>query len=260
MNRVTSSDGTTIAYDIVGEDGPPIVLIGRAGADRRGHATLATELGENFRVHNYDRRGRGDSGDTDPFTVDKEVDDLAALIAAAGGHANVFGNSSGSVLALEAAAQGLPIDRLVVWEPPYVIGGRTDLVPPPSEVLTTLLADGRRADAVDYWMETVIGLPPEHLAPLRQTPFWDELMTLADTLAYDALIMGDYQPPEMTLRAITTPTLVLAGDSSFPFIEATADKVAELTPNARRSTVPGQDHIFAAAAIAPNLAEFFLER
>lgn len=258
MKHVPSRDATTIAYEVVGGEGPPIVLIGRAGADRRGHAALATELGKRFMVYNYDRRGRGDSGDFDPYSVDKEIDDVEAVIGAAGGHAHVFGNSSGAVLALEAAARELPIDRLVVWEPPYVVGGRPDLIPPPAKALAALVANGRRAEAVDYWMQTVIGLPSEQLAPLKPTPFWDELIALAHTLAYDALIMGDYHPPDGTLRAIAAPTLVLSGDSSFPFIEAAADKVAELTPTADRRTIPGQDHMFNAAAIAPHVTEFLM--
>ena len=167
MDKTHSGDGTTIAFDRLGA-GTPVVLVSGASTARSIHGQLAELLAADFTVFNYDRRGRGDSGDTPPHSVQREVEDLQAVLAAAGGSAAVFGNSSGAVLALRAAAAGLPVTRLALWEPPF----RTDPDAPRRQreyvaQLTRLLDEGRRGDAMALFM-TSIGLPEAMIAGMRQ--------------------------------------------------------------------------------------------
>ncbi len=171
LKTATSSDGTTIAFDRLG-DGPPVILVCGASTDRSANARLAALLARRFTVFNYDRRGRGDSGDTLPYAVEREVDDLDAVIAAAGGSAFVYGTSSGGVLALHAAASGLAIRKLALWEPPFVLD---ESHRPPSDQVERydeMISEGRRGDAVEYFMTQVVGLPPEFVAEAHNTPFW----------------------------------------------------------------------------------------
>src|SRR5215213_8485368 len=171
MNRVTSSDGTTIAFERLG-DGPPVILVCGASTDRSANAPLAALLAEHFTVFNYDRRGRGGSGDTAPYAALREVEDLDALINEAGGSAFVYGTSSGNALALEAAASGLAITKLALWEPPFILDESRR---PPSdqvEQYNEMIAMGRRGDAVEHSIMQVVGLPPEFIAGARNAPFW----------------------------------------------------------------------------------------
>src|SRR5919109_4061793 len=160
METVTSRDGTTIAFDRFGE-GPPVVLVCGGSVDRMADAAIAQELSADFTVFNYDRRGRGDSGDTPPYTIEREVEDIRAVIEAAGGEANLWGSSSGAVLAMIAAEQGAPVLRLAMWEPPYLPEGYPR--PPEDQVeqYERMVAEGRRSDAVEFFMAKVVGLPPE---------------------------------------------------------------------------------------------------
>jgi hypothetical protein len=255
MHTVTSRDGTTIAYDRLG-DGPPVVLVTGGSVDRMSNAGLAAELATDFTVYNYDRRGRGDSGDTPPYAVEREVEDIAAVIGAAGGSANLYGTSSGASLAMEAAVSGLPIVKLAMWEPPYSVGGRPDLPDDTSKVYTELVEAGRRGDAVEYFMLKVVGLPPEFAASARQAPWWAQQEALAHTLAYDAKVMGDYTIPVERAKAVPVPTIILDGGASFGFLGETADALAELIPDARRRTLEGQQHNVDPAVLAPALKEF----
>src|SRR5688500_907857 len=209
MGTVTSKDGTTIVYDKLGT-GDAVILTGGALVARAAHAGLAQLLAQDFTVFNYDRRGRGDSGDTPPYAVEREVEDIAAVIDAAGGSACLYGTSSGSVLALEAAASGLPVTKLALWEPPFVLDEKAR--PPADQVerYNEMIAEGRRGDAVEYFMSRVVGLPPEFVAQARAQPFWEAQEALAHTLAYDATIMGDYSLPTERAGAVTAPTLVIA--------------------------------------------------
>jgi alpha-beta hydrolase superfamily lysophospholipase len=256
MDSVTSRDGTTIAYDRLG-DGPPVVLVCGGSTDRMANAGLAAELAGDFTVYNYDRRGRGDSGDTLPYAVEREVEDVAAVIEAAGGPVCLYGTSSGAGLAMEAAAHGLPVSKLALWEPPYSVGGRPDLPADTATVYTELVAAGRRGDAVEYFMAKVVGLPPEFVAGARQAPFWSQQEALAHTLAYDATIMGDYTLPTELARAVLVPTVVIDGGASFGFLGETADALAALIPDARRRTLQGQEHNVDPAVLAPVLKAFF---
>jgi pimeloyl-ACP methyl ester carboxylesterase len=256
VDRVTSKDGTTIAFDRLGE-GPPVILVCGGSTDRMVNAPLAALLDRRFTVLNYDRRGRGDSGDTPPYAVQREVEDLDAVITAAGGSACVWGSSSGAALALEAAARGLAISRLALWEPPYRLqdGGPR----PPADtakVYTELVSHGRRGDAVEFFMAKVVRLPDEFVAQARNAPFWQAQEALAHTLAYDATIMGDYEVPAERVASVTTPTLVLTGGASPPWLHDTARAIVALLPEGRHRVLEGQEHNVAPEAIAPALEEY----
>src|SRR5215217_6518842 len=161
MNRLTSSDGTTIAFDLLG-DGPPVILVCGGSTDRTANAPLAALLAEYFSVFNYDRRGRGLSGDTAPYAVEREIEDIDAVVSVAGGSAFLFGSSSGAALALEAAASGLAIKKLALWEPPYITDNSRPRPPADTaKTYTELVSAGRRGDAVEFFMTKVVGLPPE---------------------------------------------------------------------------------------------------
>src|SRR5262245_572789 len=214
MESVTSKDGTRITFDRLG-DGPPVVLVSGGSVDRLSNAGVAALLAPQFMVFNYVRRGRGEIGDTAPYAVQREVEDLDAVIAAAGGSACVYGSSSGAALVLEAAARGLAITKLALWEPPFILaGGRPRPPADTARIYTELVAAGRRGDAVEYFMTTVVGLPAEFAAQARQSPWWPAQEALAHTLAYDATIMGDYSLPTEVAARVTAPTLVLDGGAS----------------------------------------------
>jgi pimeloyl-ACP methyl ester carboxylesterase len=257
MEQVISKDGTTIAFDRLGE-GPAVILVSGGSVDRSSLAALADLLAQHFTVFNYDRRGRGPSGDTPPYAVEREVEDIDAVVEAAGGSAYLFGSSSGAALALEAARQ-LPnrITKLALWEPPYIPEG---FPRPPADTAKTfsdLVAAGKRGDAAEYFMAKVVGMPPEFVAQARSSPWWPAQEALAHTLAYDATIMGDYSLPTERAAQVTIPTLVLDGGASFPFLHPTAQALVAALPNGRQRTLEGQSHDVAAEVLAPALTEFF---
>jgi pimeloyl-ACP methyl ester carboxylesterase len=257
MESVTSKDGTRITFDRLG-DGPPVVLVCGGSVDRMSNAGVAALLASDFTVFNYDRRGRGESGDTPPYAVQREVEDLDAVIAAAGGSAGVYGSSSGAALVLEAAASGVAITKLALWEPPYFLEGNP--ARPPLDTARTyreLVAAGRRGDAVEYFMTKVVGMPAEFAAQARQAPWWPSQEALAHTLAYDATIMGDYSLPTEHVAAVRVPTLVLVGGASFPFLKETAQAIVDHLPNGQLRTLEGQEHNVAPEAMAPALTAFF---
>jgi pimeloyl-ACP methyl ester carboxylesterase len=256
METTTSKDGTTIAFDRLGE-GPPLVLVCGGSVDRTSNAELARLLASSFTVLNFDRRGRGDSGDTQPYAVEREVEDIAAVIEAAGGEANLWGSSSGAALALIAAASGLPIRKLALWEPPFVPEGFPR--PPQDQVAQyeLMVAEARRGDAVEYFMSRVVGMPPELVAQARTQPFWASQEALAHTLAYDARIMGDYTVPTERAAAVTMPTLVIAGGTDFPWMRDTARALADAMPHGEVRLLDGQGHAVDPEALAPVLKESF---
>ena len=259
MNKVQSKDGTIIAFDRSG-DGPPVILVCGASTDRMANAPLASLLAEHFTVFNYDRRGRGDSGDTAPYAVEREVEDIDAVIDAAGGSAFVYGTSSGGALALEASASGLAVTKLALWEPPFSLDENSR--PPADQVerYDEMIAAGRRGDAVELFMSKVVGLPPEFVAYARTQPFWQEQEALAHTLAYDATIMGDYSLPTERAASVTVPTLVMAGGASFSFMGETARALADVIPEGQHRILEGQEHNVAAEALAPVLEEYFKDQ
>jgi pimeloyl-ACP methyl ester carboxylesterase len=262
MKTVTSKDGTTIAYDRSGE-GPPLVLVGGALSDRSAVGALTEALAPRFTVIAYDRRGRGDSGDTAPYAVEREVEDLEALVAEAGGSAFVFGHSSGAALALEAAARGLPVTKLALYEPPFITDdGREPLPDDYVERLAEVSASGRRGDAVEYFLTSGPGVPPEVVAGMRNEPFWPAMEKIAHTLAYDGAVMGDTMAgrplPTERWASVTVPTLVMDGDQSPAWARNSVAALVDVLPNAERRSLEGQDHGAASEVLAPVLVEFFI--
>jgi pimeloyl-ACP methyl ester carboxylesterase len=261
VDTVRSADGTTIAYDRTGS-GPPLLLVGGALSDRSGAAALARILATGFAVLAFDRRGRGDSGDTPPYAVDREVDDIAALIEATGGSAFVFGHSSGAALAIEAVVRGLPIEKLALYEPPFIVDDTRPPLPADyTEHLDRLVAEGRRGDAVAYFMTTGVGLPAQVVDQMRGAPMWPAMEGLAHTIAYDGRVMGDHMSggplPEGWASAVTIPTLVLDGGDSPLWARNAVSAVAAAIPGAERRTLAGQEHGADPEVLAPVLEAFF---
>jgi pimeloyl-ACP methyl ester carboxylesterase len=263
MDKVMSADGTHIAFDRIGE-GPAVILVASALADRSDAAKLAGLLGARFTVINYDRRGRGDSGDITPYAVEREVEDLDALIDGAGGSACVFGSSSGSVLALRAAASGLNISRLAVYEPPFRVDGAA--LPAGFQAqLEQLLAADRRSDAVKYFMRTDMSVPAVVLGLIRLLPgTWRKMTAMAHTLPYEYAVMGDTlsgRPLSAKPWAgVTMPTLVMSGSRSPARLRSAAATLTGVLPNAEHRTLVGHDHsavVRSPNALATVLTEFF---
>lgn len=256
METITSRDGTMIAFDKMGE-GPPVVLVCGGSVDRTADAAIAQQLASDFTVFNYDRRGRGDSGDMQPYAIEREVEDIQVMIEAAGGSAFLWGSSSGAALALIAAENGVSASKLALWEPPYIPDGFPK--PPEDQVeqYETMVAEGRRGDAVEYFMSKVIGLPPEFVAGARTQPFWPAQEALAHTLAYDARIMSDYTVPVDRAASVKIPTLVIAGGADFPWMRQTAQALADALPDGKVRFLEGQGHDVDPAVLAPVLVEFF---
>jgi pimeloyl-ACP methyl ester carboxylesterase len=259
MSTVKSKDGTAIAYDRIGH-GPAVVLVDGALCSRKfgPMEPLAAHLAPHFTIYTYDRRGRGESGDTQPFAVEREVEDIAALIAEAGGSAGVYGISSGAALALEAARQ-LPtmVTKLALYEPPYSL--EADYAPRWQAYRTqldALLAEGRRGDAVELFMR-LVGAGDEGVAGMRQSPVWPLFEAVAPTLRYDAAELGDSRVPTERAATVAMPTLVMAGEATFPFIQQAAQALADALPHGEHRTLEGQTHEVAAEALAPVLDAFF---
>jgi pimeloyl-ACP methyl ester carboxylesterase len=258
---VRSADRTTIAFDRYG-DGRPLILIGGAYNDRSTVAGVAEAISSgNLAAVTYDRRGRGASTNNDSeFEPERELEDLSAMIEALGGSVSMFGHSSGAVLGLEAAMQRLPIERLAVYEPSYMVDG-TRLLPPDDvdERLSALVREGRRDDAVVLFSTEAVGLPTAMVEGMRATPVWGRLTALAHTLPYDLAVHHGYRLPTGRLAELELPLLALDGSESFPWIRATARAVAQAVPGARHLTLEGQDHsvLQHPEALRPAVVEFF---
>ena len=256
MRTVTSRDGTVISYERSG-DGAPVIVVGGATADHRGAAPLAAALPAHLSAVTYDRRGRGDSGDTLPYAVEREIEDLDALIADVGGTAFVFGESSGAVLALKAAASGLAISKVAAFEPPFRVGDGPPIRADYLDKLTELTSSGRRSEAVELFLTDAVGLPDEAVAPLRTSPMWPGLEAIAHTLVYDATIMGDGSLPADWLRKVTTPVLVLESAGSPQWLRQAAAVTAGTIPHATDRTLDGTFHDAPPERIASVLATFY---
>ena len=261
MNTVRSEDGTTIAFDRSGS-GPAVILIGGAMSERGTSASVASLLAPHFTVFRYDRRGRGDSGNTLPYAVDREIEDLAALIAEAGGSAFVMGGSSGGILALEAAAHGLAITKLAVYEPPLIIDKGGPLLPAGfADRLAELAASGRRGDAVEDFMRTALGMPAEAVAGMRNASFWAGLEAMAHTLAYDMILSAPVETgsrePLSRWASIESPALAMDGGASPAWMRNGIRALAETLPNATHQTLEGQTHQADPAMLAAALEKFF---
>lgn len=256
---VTSADGTSIAFDRLG-DGPPVVVVGGLFCDRRRTHDLAEQLAKQlagrFSVVNYDRRGRGDSTDTAPYAVEREIEDIGALIAATGGEAAVYGHSSGAGLALRAAARGLPISDLVLHEPPYGPDDEdsTRAARELAARVRTAIDGGRPAEAIALFMAEA-GAPPDVVDAMSSDP---RFLAVAPTMPYDQEVMGEEARggtiPVDLVRTVTVPTLVIAGGASPAFFRDTAARLAALLPNASLVTLDGLDHDAPADVVAPVVA------
>jgi pimeloyl-ACP methyl ester carboxylesterase len=266
MRTVTSKDGTTIAFEQSGK-GPAIILVGGAFEQRAMNSATAQlaalpRLAQHFTVIHYDRRGRGDSTDTQPYAVAREIEDIEALINAAEGPAFVFGISSGAALAFEATlALGDKVQKLAMYEAPY----NDDEAARQAwrnyrKQLNEVLAEGRRGDAVALFM-MLLGMPADQVPEMRQHPMWPMFEAVAPTLAYDAAVLGeDSSVPIKQAAGVAVPALVMDGGASeWPFMHITAVALANAIPNARHRTLEGQTHEVAPEAIAPVLVEFFAD-
>ncbi|MCR8657709.1 alpha/beta fold hydrolase [Paenibacillus endoradicis] len=266
MFKVTSKDGTQIAYDKVGQ-GPVLILVAGAFSYRKfpGQVQLASLLSEQFTVYNYDRRGRGDSGDALVYAIEREIEDLQAIIAEAGGSAYVWGLSSGAVLALQAAASGLNITKLALHEPPFVVDVADHKTPANfREQVTDLITIDRRADAIKYFMTKGMGAPSFIVSLMRMMPtVWSRLMAVAHTLPYDAALLDGYMDgkslPTDMWSTVTMPTLILEGTESPASLRHGAKALADVLPNVRLLSKKGLGHTkkLNAKMISMELSAFF---
>lgn len=258
---VTSQDGTRIAFQRWGDGSrPPIVLVGGALNERSTFAPLAAHLARSFTVFSYDRRGRGDSGDTPPQSLDREIDDLAAVIALVGMPVFAFGVSTGAVLAVESAARGVDIAALALIEPPFILDNSRPSMPTDfCAQLDELVAAGRRGDAVELFLTEAVEMPPEVIAPMWNAPMWPNFEAIAHTISYDIAIMGDFLLPTHW-STVTVPTLVMDGGESAPWRQNAAKTVAETLPHANRITLEGHPHDVDPEILAPLLEHFFLRQ
>jgi pimeloyl-ACP methyl ester carboxylesterase len=261
MQSVTSRDGTRIAYDRWGK-GPAVIVVNGALSDRSGNLELAQLLAPELTVYSYDRRGRGDSTDTQPYSVKREIEDIEALIDSAGGSAYVYGKSSGACLALLATSTlGNKIKKLAIYEPPCSEAeGAAKEWRAFRAQLDALLAADRREDAITLFMKFV-GAPDELIAKIKASPAWAGMLAMAPTLAYDNAVVGDDRSvPVEAAAKVKAMTLVMDGSASIelmPFMRATADKLAEVLPNAQRQVVDGEGHDVSEKVLAPILLKFF---
>jgi pimeloyl-ACP methyl ester carboxylesterase len=257
-HQTKSKDGTLIAYEKSGR-GPAVVIVGGVMGDRSQQAPLASALESQFTVYNYDRRGHGESGNTEPYAVDREIEDLDAILEQAGGTAYVYGTSGCAVLALHAAAggSGSKMQKLAIWEPPFIVDdSRPNVRADYKQNLSSLLAQGRRGEMAESFFSDAVGMPAEFVAQMRQSPWWPAQEAVAHTLIYDATLMGDYSMPRATIAKVKVPTLVIDGGQT-PWLRHAADAVAATLPNAQRSTIEGQPHNVDHNAIAPVLIDYF---
>ena len=263
VHTVTSRDGTTIAFDRVG-DGPPLVLVDGALCYRASGPSgpLAAQLADQFTVYTYDRRGRGDSTNTLPYSVDREVEDLAAVLTEAGGSAAVYGISSGAALALEAARQGLPIDKLALYEAPFIVDDSRAAVPQDYvAALDHLVAADRRGDAVKHFMRKGVQIPAVFVALMRVMPAWSKLTGIAHTLPYDTALTAPYQKgtplPQDRWACVRAATLVIGGGKSPEWMRNATRALADAVPGAAHAVLDGQTHMVKPTVLAPVLRTFF---
>jgi pimeloyl-ACP methyl ester carboxylesterase len=252
-----SADGTTIAYETDGA-GPPLLLIGGALNDRNSAAPLVPLLADRYTVVRFDRRGRGDSGDTQPYAPERELEDIEAVIAEVGGPVFVYGHSSGAALALHTARRGAPISKLALYEPPFIVEDSRPLLPADHLERARSLPPG---EALEYFMTVAVGMPQAMVDGMRSTPMWAQLEGIAHTLIYDHTIMYPNQHgvplPREWGAEVTVPALVLDGGRSPAWMRNAVQALADVLPTARRRTVDDCDHAVPPETIAPILDDFF---
>ena len=250
MQKTRSQDGTTLAYERVGE-GQPLILVLGACNDRKTGAPLAAALSRHFSVFSYDRRGRGDSTDAATYAVEREVEDFEAMLAVAGGAANVFGYSSGAMLALEAAGSGLPLRKLALYELP------PGTAPEHPAQLRALVEAGRRGDALEYFQERVVGIPAQVVQQLRAAPFRKGLEAIAHTLVYDTTLTTRGRASPELLAKVEPPTLAIAGGASIPSMREVSEALARQLPRGKSCVLEGATHDLDPSRLAPVLLDFF---
>ena len=262
MTHVVSKDGTRIAYERMGS-GPAVVLIDGAMCSRAfgPMPKIAALLKDHFTVYLYDRRGRGESGDTQPYSKAREVEDIDALVRAAGGAAFAVGLSSGAALALEAAASGLPLRKLAIYEPPFVTtdsaaGAQADH----EGKLKALVAAGARGAAVKYFIRDMVNVPAPFVLMMQlMRGVWGKLKAVAHTLPYDAAIMGNWRVPAARLAGVRTPTLAMYGGKTDTRLKRAVEELVNVLPDVRQQTLPGQTHNVSAAVLVPAVVQFLKE-
>jgi pimeloyl-ACP methyl ester carboxylesterase len=257
MTTTTSADGTEIAYLTWG-DGPPLVVVSGATGTKAASAELGPALAEaGFTAVAYDRRGRVDSGDTRPYAVEREIEDLTAVLTAVGdGPVAVHAQSSGAALALLAAAAGAPIRTLSVFEPPYRVDGAPPVPADYVDRLQAMYDEDRRADMLEYFLTTGVGQPQEAVDAMKQQPMWEELVRLGQTTLYDARVLGDSAVPTDVLDRVEIPVLALGSTASIPWLPAAAQAAAAAVPDGRFQAVDGVFHNAPPEVLAPVLAAF----
>jgi pimeloyl-ACP methyl ester carboxylesterase len=268
QKTVTSKDGTAIAYEQSG-GGPVVILVSAALTDRSGNRRLARELSRSFTVINYDRRGRGKSGDQQPYSTDREVEDISALIDACGGSAYLFGSSSGSVLALDAASRlSSKVKKLYMYEPPFIVDSSRPPMPVAlSSDINRQVASGSRSDAVRMFFNKGMGIPSAAVTLMRfLMPGWSKMCGMAHTIAYDLAILDDTQSgqplPQERWRGVANPVRVAVGGRSETFFHNGAKALAQLLPSANYQSLAGLNHgalLLSAASLAKDVRDFFLQ-
>lgn len=251
MHKLQSADGTTIAYQHSGT-GPALVFVVGAFCDRHTTASLAEGLAARYTVYEYDRRGRGDSGDTPPYAVDREIEDLAALVAEVGAPVRAYGHSSGAALVLEAAASGVPFEQLAVYEPPYVSGATLAV----ADELAALAAEGRNGEVVEGFL-ALSGVPAELIARMKAGERWSHMTSFAPTLPYEVRLCNDGTAPMARLARITAPTLAMAGGDSAGWARDGAPLIAASVAHGESRVLPDQGHGADDHVLIPVLTEFF---
>lgn len=262
MSIVTSKDGTPIAFEKLG-GGMPLILVDGALCSRSfgPMPKFASMLSKNFTVLMYDRRGRGESEDSTPYSPEREVEDIEALVNVAGGSAYIFGISSGAALALKAAEKKIGITKLALYEPPFVYDTTKDAPPLNHESkLKELLAAGNRSGAVKYFMTGMVGMPSVAAFVMQLMPMWKKLKAVAHTLPYDAAVMGDFSVPIARIATVTVPTLIAGGGKSSAALRRAVHLVADALPNGTLKIMDNENHNVAAPALVPVLTDFFTNK
>ncbi|GAA1600028.1 alpha/beta hydrolase [Kribbella sancticallisti] len=257
MDKITSSDGTSIAYDTLGS-GPGLILIAGAFTDRSYYAPLATALSPHFTVITYDRRGRGDSTDTAPYAIERELEDLAVLREATGA-VYAKADSSGAMLLVRAVAAGVPFDKLAIMEPPFRVEGAPPAPDRYLERLQDFIATGNPGGAAELFMVEAVGQPQELVDTFKGTPMWSSLEAMAPTLVYDALQMGDSSVPTTLLAGIPTETLAIHSTGSPAWMQSAVRATADALPNAHVAALEGEFHQVSEEALVPALTDFYLK-
>lgn len=260
LSQVHSKDGTSIAWETIGQ-GPVVLMVNGAFGYRefKGEWDLATLLAPDFTVCLYDRRGRGQSADTPPYAVEREIEDIEALLDQVGGSASVYGLSAGAALALLAAASlgSLKITKVALYEPPYLCDDQAkDEFAQEKQRITELLRHGKRGDATAFYLRSM-GIPPERMEAIRLSPDWKRMEGVEQTLAYDYAVVGDATVPLALASKTMMPALVIDGEKSLPFMHEAAETLGKAMPHAVRKTLKDQTHSVSASVLAPVLKAFF---